>query len=52
MLTEGRLESNGNETKDKLALGPRLFGYINIKFDFDKLRVSLLAIIHLSSEVI
>ena len=28
------------------------FGYINIKFDFDKLRVSLLAIIHLSSEVI
>ena len=52
MLTEGRLESNGDEIKDKLALGPLLFGCINIKFDFDKLRVRLLAIIHLSSEVI
>ena len=28
------------------------FGCINIKFDFDKLRVNLLAIIHLFSEVI
>ena len=40
MLTEGRLESNGDEIKDKLALWPRLFGFINIKFDFDKLSVS------------
>ena len=41
MLTEGRLESNRDKIKDKLALWPRLFGCINIKFDFDKLRVSL-----------
>ena len=47
MLTEGRLERNGDEIKDELALLPRLFGCINIKFDFDKFRVSLLAIIHL-----
>ena len=52
MLKGGRLETNGDEIKDELVLWPRLFGCINIKFDFDKLRVSLLAIIHLSSEVI
>ena len=52
MLTEGRLETNKDEIKDKLALWPRLFGCINIKYDFDKLRICLLAIIHLISEEI
>ena len=41
MLAEGRLETKGDEIRDKLALRPRLFGCIYIKFDFDKLRVSL-----------
>ena len=52
MLAEGRFETNGDEIRDKSVLWPRLFGCINIKFDFDELRVSLLAIIHLFSEVI
>ena len=52
MLTEGRFETNGDKIKDELVLSARLFGCINIKFDFDKLRVSLLAIIYLLSEVI
>ena len=38
-LTEERLETNGDEIRDKLALRPRLFGCVNIKSDFDTSRV-------------
>ena len=52
MLTKRTLETNGDEIKDKLTLWLRPFGCINITFGFDKLRVSLFAIIHLFREVL